>query len=127
MGLTIFVPTTNKKYILINTMNVKMMKRLSFLLFAILCSMTNVIAGNYEKLYEGLPFDMPILKKPQFPDYQVSIESFGAVADGITLNTNAINNTIAHVSAKGGGTVLVPSVVWFTGPIVIQSNINLPL
>ena len=108
-------------------MNVKMMKRLSFLLFAILCSMTNVIAGNYEKLYEGLPFDMPILKKPQFPDYQVSIESFGAVADGITLNTNAINNTIAHVSAKGGGTVLVPSGVWFTGPIVMQSNINLHL
>ena len=61
-----------------------------------------------EDLYEALPFDMPVVQRPSFPDYQVDIRDFGAKADGETLNTEAINNAIKAVSEKGGGKVVIP-------------------
>ena len=51
----------------------------------------------------------PTVQIPVFPSKQVSIADFGAVADGVTMNTQAINNAIDAVSAAGGGTVLPPA------------------
>ncbi|TRW23870.1 glycoside hydrolase family 28 protein [Flavobacterium zepuense] len=82
---------------------------------------------GYEYLYNNLPFEMPVLSAPVFPDYDVSIKDFGGVGDGVTLNTNAFAKAIAVLSAKGGGRLIVPAGVWFTGPIVLKSNINLHL
>ncbi len=78
-----------------------------------------------EDLYEALPFDMPVVQRPSFPDYQVDIRDFGAKADGETLNTEAINNAIKAVSEKGGGKVVSPEGLWLTGPVVLQNNVNL--
>lgn len=78
-----------------------------------------------EDLYEALPFDMPVVQRPSFPDYQVDIRDFGAKADGETLNTEAINNAIKAVSEKGGGKVVIPEGLWLTGPVVLQDNVNL--
>ena len=78
-----------------------------------------------EDLYEALPFDMPVVQPPSFPDYQVDIPAFGAKADGETLNTEAINNAIKAVSEKGGGKVVIPEGLWLTGPVVLQNNVNL--
>ena len=78
-----------------------------------------------EDLYEALPFDMPVVQRPSFPDYQVDIRDFGAKADGATLNTEAINNAIKAVSEKGGGKVVIPEGLWLTGPVVLQNNVNL--
>lgn len=78
-----------------------------------------------EGLYEALPFDMPVVQRPSFPDYQVDIRDFGAKADGETLNTEAINNAIKAVSEKGGGKVVIPEGLWLTGPVVLQNNVNL--
>ena len=78
-----------------------------------------------EDLYEALPFDMPVVQRPYFPDYQVDIRYFGAKADGETLNTEAINNAIKAVSEKGGGKVVIPEGLWLTGPVVLQNNVNL--
>lgn len=61
--------------------------------------------ANKEDLYKNLPFEMPVVQHPSFPDYQVDIRDFGAKADGETLNTEAINNAIRAVSEKGGGKV----------------------
>lgn len=80
-----------------------------------------------EDLYEALPFDMPVVQRPSFPDYQVDIRDFGAKADGETLNTEAINNAIKAVSEKGGGKVVIPEGLWLTGPVVLQNNVNLHL
>ncbi len=96
------------------------------LLMVILASPT-IKASDYTYLYKNLPFPMPVVQKPVFPDRKVSITQYGAVADGVTLNTQAINKAISDVSAKGGGTVNVPSGIWLTGPIIFQSNINLHL
>lgn len=75
--------------------------------------------------YKDLPFDMPLLKVPVFNKYAVNISDFGAVGDGVTLNTEAFAKAIDHVHAKGGGRVIVSSGIWLTGPIVIKSNVNL--
>lgn len=78
-----------------------------------------------EGVYEGLPFEMQQVEQPVFPEYSVNITDFGAVADGKTLNTEAINNAIKDVNSKGGGKVVVPAGLWLTGPIELKSNVNL--
>jgi len=82
---------------------------------------------RYEYLYQNLPFDMPRVKAHVFPNYSVSITEFGAIGNGSDLCTNAFAKAIDAVATKGGGTVNVPVGVWFTGPIVFKSNINLHL
>jgi len=66
---------------------------------------------------------MPRIIEPVFPDRQVSIETFGARGDGVTLNTKAISKAIDSLSRLGGGTVIIPSGLWLTGPIELKSNI----
>lgn len=82
---------------------------------------------RYESLYEGLPFDMPRVMAPAFPDREVSLNDFGAVGDGTHLCTEAFARAIDALDRQGGGKLVVPAGVWFTGPIVLKSNINLHL
>jgi len=63
---------------------------------------------------------VPVFKKDTF-----NIIKYGAVPDGITLNSRSINDAILACSAKGGGVVLIPQGLWLTGPIVLKSNVNL--
>lgn len=83
--------------------------------------------NKYAYLYKDLPFEMSVLSPPTFPGNKVAITEFGGVGNGIYLNTDAFAKAIDHLSAKGGGRLVVPSGVWFTGPIVLKSNINLHL
>jgi polygalacturonase len=55
----------------------------------------------------------------------VNIKDFGAKGDGVTLNTQAINDAIKEVNSKGGGTVVIPEGLWLSGPIELLSNVNL--
>ncbi|MDR2917164.1 MAG: glycoside hydrolase family 28 protein [Tannerella sp.] len=99
-----------------------------FALLTILTSCKDVRTGNkYAYLYKDLPFEMPVLTPPVFPDYEVRIADFGGIGDGIHLNTSAFSKAIEHLSQKGGGRLIIPSGVWFTGPVVLKSNINLHL
>lgn len=103
--------------------------RKTFLFVVLAClAMNGAHAKNrYKYLYEGLPFQMPVLEYPAFPANQVSISDFGGVPDGVTLNTEAFAKAMNTLAQKGGGKLIVPSGVWFTGPIVFQSNVNLHL
>src|SRR5262245_25415383 len=78
-------------------------------------------------LYGKASAQLPKVRLPVFRKDTVSIVAHGAKADGVTLNTKAINNAINAVAAKGGGVVLVPAGLWATGPLVLKSNINLHL
>lgn len=80
---------------------------------------------KYEYLYKDLPFEMPRVKAPVFPDNEVNLKDFGAVGDGMHLCTEAFAKAIDALDKKGGGKLTVPAGVWFTGPIVLKSNINL--
>jgi len=82
---------------------------------------------QYGYLYRDLPFEMPRIKRPVFPDNQVSLLDFGGVPDGITLNTLAFKEAIETLSNKGGGVLNVPQGIWYTGPVELKSHINLHL
>lgn len=56
-----------------------------------------------------------------------NILDHGAVGDNHTLNTQAIQATINTAAAKGGGYVVVPSGVFFTGSVNLSSNCYLLL
>ncbi len=106
------------------------MRFLTAMLGLCLSSTVALAAGeksSYSHLYEGLPFEMPVIDKPTFPDREVSLTDFGAVADGKTLNTEAFAKAIDALASKGGGTLNVPAGIWLTGPITFKSNINLHL
>ena len=88
---------------------------------------TDNTSYKYAYLYENLPFEMPYIHVPVFPDNQVSVADFGGNPNGIALNTEAFEKAMEVLSQKGGGTLIVPKGVWFTGPIVFRSNINMHL
>lgn len=100
-----------------------------FLLFCIGTVLT-AVGGDTDllkKYTEDVPFDMPSITEPQFPNFSVNILDFGAVGDGHTMNTKAITNALEKCLNNGGGTVLVPQGIWLTGPVQLKSNINLHL
>lgn len=71
--------------------------------------------------------NLPVIKETAFKKDTVSIVKYGAVNDGLTLNTVSINTAIADCSKKGGGVVLIPEGMWLTGPVELKSNVNLHL
>lgn len=56
-----------------------------------------------------------------------NIHDFGAVGDGKTLNTAAIQKAVDKAASSGGGTVVVPAGKFLTGPFTLASGINLEL
>ena len=69
----------------------------------------------------------PVIQKTSFKRDSFSIVKFGAKADGLTINTKAINAAIDACSKNGGGVVVITSGLWMTGPVVLKSNVNLHL
>ena len=100
-------------------------------IFSIVCACLLALSAQansidkYDALYENLPFKMEKVTRPQFPANEVNLKDFGAVGDGSTLCTDAFKKAIEALEQKGGGKLIVPQGVWFTGPITLKSNINL--
>ncbi len=95
------------------------------LLFLYSCSAPKQKHESNSSVLADIPFDMPEIHEPVFPDQTFDIRNYGAVGDGSTVNTNAIANAIAACADAGGGKVLIPKGIWCTGPIHLKSNINL--
>lgn len=55
------------------------------------------------------------------------VRDYGAVGDGSTINTRAINSAINDCSAKGGGVVSIPEGVFVSGTVQLCSNVTLHL
>ena len=64
---------------------------------------------------------------PVFPDYSVNVLDYGAIPNDGKLDTTAIQRAIDETSARGGGTVIIPSGIFDTGAITLKSNVNLHL
>lgn len=126
-ALSFSVVFANFAELFVKSNAMKFIKTFALLLAAAMSVPGSAFAGDYDALYEGLQFEMPVVNRPSFPDRAVSLADFGAVADGITLNTKAFADAIESLSSQGGGTLNVPAGVWLTGPIVLKSNINLHL
>ena len=61
------------------------------------------------------------------PDRDVSVADFGAVADGVTINTEAFAKAVEALYKAGGGHLNVPEGLYLTGPIVLKDCIDLHL
>ncbi len=54
-----------------------------------------------------------------------TVTSFGAVGDGKTSNTTALQALIDKVAKEGGGTVVVPEGTFLTGALFFKQGVNL--
>lgn len=72
----------------------------------------------------GAHFPMKVVL-PTFPDRTFNVLNYGADPTGTALTTSALQAAIDECSEQGGGTVLIPGGVYFTGPIVLRSNVRL--
>jgi len=102
-------------------------RRLTFAALMALCFGTAALAQEKDMAWyiAHAPFKMGIVAEPKFADRTFNIKDYGAVGDGHTLATQAIAKAIDACAAAGGGTVLIPSGSWLTGPIELKSNVNL--
>lgn len=89
-----------------------------------ICLLFLMGSGSFPLLFAQTQVNVTL---PKFKKDTLSIVQLGAVSDGFTLNTTAINRAIDQLSNKGGGVVAIPPGLWLTGPIELKSNINLYL
>ena len=79
-----------------------------------------IILGGFRAPAQSIPL-------PVIPAAVFNITNYGAIGDGKTLATTAIQKTIDACSEAGGGTMLVPAGIFLTMPFKLASSINLHL
>ena len=113
---------TNQKKI---TKKQLLLALLSLLLVSCGANQQKNIVGNDP--WKAMQLVISSVKTPSFNNKKYPITDFGAKADGGYDNTKAFKDAIQTCSKNGGGIVLVPSGKYFTGPIQLESNVNLHL
>ncbi len=81
--------------------------------------------GDY---YKAIPYGKYIRMQELPANYECKIfdiRDYGAVADGITVNTEAVNRAAEAAKDAGGGIVLVDGGCFITGTVRIYSNTTL--
>ena len=78
-------------------------------------------------LYMGASVPAAPVPLPAIPPAVFRVTDYGAVGDGKTLNTAALQKTIDACRQAGGGTALVPAGRFLTGPLTLTSRLNLRL
>jgi polygalacturonase len=58
---------------------------------------------------------------------QLAVTAAGAVGDGKTLNTAAIQKAVDQLAAEGGGTLVIPAGEFLSGAIHLKPGVNLRL
>lgn len=107
------------------------MRNLSIIKTILMAGIYVLLTGNSAFAQQNLATwpvaNLPVVKSPSFKADTFNIVKYGAIADGVTLNTRSINNAISECNSKGGGVVVIPAGLWITGPIELKSNVNLHL
>ncbi|KAI4379581.1 hypothetical protein MLD38_005859 [Melastoma candidum] len=82
------------------------------------------IFGGYVQVQSGGSAEFPRLRGWVF-----NVTEFGAVGDGVTVNTEAFERAVARIarvgSRGGGGQLNVPPGKWLTGPFNLTSHMTL--
>ena len=107
-------------------MNPRTLSLVLALSLAFLCSCDKE-CKRLDSLYQGLPFPMSKVTLPDIPARSVCLTDFGGIGDGVFLNTDAFARAVDALTQKGGGRLVVPAGIWRTGPIALQSRIELHL
>ena len=55
----------------------------------------------------------------------INVVQVGAIGDGVTVNTVALQHAIDSAAKLGGGTVDIPPGVFMSGTLLLKSNVNL--
>jgi polygalacturonase len=92
-----------------------------FFCYCLLILPTGQASAGWEQVGEILNR----IKAPQFPNRDFKITDYGAVADNEKDCTNAFEKAISAANQAGGGRVVVPPGTYMTGPIHLESNVNL--
>jgi polygalacturonase len=80
---------------------------------------------NSEDKWKEIYTVMGQMEEPSFPTKEFKITDFGAVGDGKTMNTVAINTAIETCSREGGGQVIIAGGEFLTGAVHLKTNVNL--
>ena len=83
------------------------------------------LSSNESRAWEYCASWVAKLKEPAFASQDFNITDFGAVEGGDA--SQAIAKAIDTCHKSGGGRVLIPSGRFYSGPIHLQSNVNLHL
>ncbi|MFK7981349.1 MAG: glycoside hydrolase family 28 protein [Saprospiraceae bacterium] len=93
-------------------------------------SPTNSTTVSVEKKSQLVKDIEAIFYAPNFapiPNKIFNAADYGAVGDGQTLNTIAIQKTIDAAAKAGGGQVVFPKGIYVSGALFIKSNVDLHL
>lgn len=113
-----------------NYKTLKPIKILSLLMLVIItaCNVKqNTVITDESDPWSQMQVILNSVKEPKFKKDVFSIVTYGAVADGKTMNTESFKKAIEACAKNGGGRVLVPNGKFLTGPIHLESNVNLHL
>ncbi|MGA2184098.1 MAG: glycoside hydrolase family 28 protein [Bryobacteraceae bacterium] len=75
----------------------------------------------------GVALAVPAAAAPTEKAGSFNVRAFGAVGDGKSLDTEAINKAVAAAAGAGGGTVLFPAGSYLSYSIHLRSNVDLYL
>ena len=79
-----------------------------------------------KKIISSLFFVLWAIQADALPSgLKVNIQDYGAKGNAKFQNTNAFNRAIRFCAEQGGGTVIVPSGIYQTGTIHLQSHVSL--
>jgi polygalacturonase len=98
---------------------------MNFLLRASSAFCAAILAGSVSMI--GFRAQAQNIPMPVIPAAVFNITNYGAVGDGKTPDTAAIQKTIDACSAAGGGTVRVPAGNFPAMPFKLASSVNLHL
>jgi polygalacturonase len=88
-------------------------------------SLLVIPAGRAHAGWEQVSEILSRIEAPKFPNRNLTITDYDAVADNETDCTDAFKRAISAAHKAGGGRVVVPPGSFMTGPIHLKSNVNL--
>ena len=104
------------------------MKRVLIGVLALLLAGTGVVSGQNERGYKFFEWEKNV-GAHSIPNNETVyyVGDYGALGDGMTMNTEAIQKTIDACAAAGGGIVKFIPGIYLTGSIYVKSNVRLQL